>query len=111
SVRHLARLVMALNYDTKKHRVHLKAKWQDEWELQEHLYADSMTFCAAPEIPEAVLAWHYGEVKQYTASKIAAVPKFDKLRYFVKIELDQAAWNDINGPFSGETIDWYGVIV
>ena len=76
---------MALNYDTKKHRVHLKAKWQDEWELQEHLYADSMTFCAAPEIPEAVLAWHYGEVKQYTASKIAAVPKFDKMLPFANL--------------------------
>ncbi len=75
--------------DARQHRVYVKQTWAADWDFIDQLWADSVTFCCSPEMPEAVLYWNYGELKPYWAVTYFDVAKVDYSNYFVKIEIDQ----------------------
>lgn len=85
----------------RSHRVYVKQLWSADWTLVDQLYADSVTFCCSPEMPEALLYWNYGFVKPYNDAVFQVRQRIDYLDYYCKVEIDQPG---------DAVITWYGII-
>jgi hypothetical protein len=88
------------------HTVHFKQKWQDEWVLQEHVYCDSFTHCAGPDVREAVLSFIYGPVQPTDDQRYFFRDPKSVNGYYVKITLGQFTEDD-----EETVIYWHGLIV
>ncbi len=81
------------------HTVWTKKFWSAEWEEREHLYADSISWTTAPQMPSAGLTWTYGDEIKPGETSFQEYEKFDDLiDQYVKIKVDE------------EDAYWYGVI-
>jgi hypothetical protein len=104
---------MVRRYETSKtftrsaeaHRVYVKKKWLDDWEEVKHLYCDWLTIVAGPSISSAAFRWRHGVGMRPGEAAFATVDKLDKLRHFVKVEIDQADDEEGNPQ---EPIRWFG---
>lgn len=85
----------------RSHRVYVKQLWSADWTLVDQLYADSVTFCCSPEMPEALLYWNYGFLKPYNDAVFQVRQRIDYLDYYCKVEIDQPG---------DAVITWYGII-
>lgn len=93
----------SITQTTPAHRVYLKNSWADDWVLESHLYAASVTIASAPEINTARLEYRYGYGKaagQVSHQTFAPLAITDHT--YVKIEIDK--------PTTG-TRDFYFVIL
>ena len=89
--------------DFQTHTVYLKEHWNDQWTLMNQLFADRVTFCLSPEMPEAVLSYRYGEVKGYGENNFAARTPLSCINWYVLVIIDQGDDHAAK--------EWYGVIV
>lgn len=96
-------------------RVYTKTGWGDDWELQEHLYADACVWTAAPSISSATLRWRYGWGAQYGSNTLGRIRKLSgPLRLYVKIEYPARNWLAAGAAFeessASDPLRWYGTV-
>jgi len=91
--------------DVAAHRVYLKERWADGWVEQPHLYCDFVEFAAGPSKSTGGLGWKYGEGLRQGERVFGHVDPLDKLRHWVKVEIDQP--DDDDGDPT-DPILWYG---
>lgn len=92
-------------------RVYLKARWQDAWELQQHLYADQVSWAMAPSMSTASLRWRYGYGAQFGQQTFAAIAKRSgPLRLWVKIEYDASREGLDGGRLAAGVLRWVGSV-
>lgn len=58
------------------------------WTEQANLYLDRLRVCAAPEIDQATLTWHYGQVMQPGATTFAAVAPLNRNGDFIRVRIE-----------------------
>lgn len=93
-------------------RVWSRERWQDDWELVEHIAAEEITWCCAPSLPVATLRWDYGRVLRPVSNEFETVGKLGwSFPRYVKIEA-QCVFTEPQNPGdegSWSTRTWYGV--
>ncbi len=96
------------------HRVYAKLKWQDPWELKEHVMCESATWSAAPSMGSATLYYRYGPGVFPGVEPGDWLAKFDlPTLAFVRIDFDVARLPDDEEMEANPTIvtrKWYGVV-
>lgn len=87
--------------------VYFAASWEDEWELQEHVFCDNFSLVAGPDVSEATLQFAYGFVQPVESSANGpARAKKDAVGHWVRIELTQFTEDDEESYRY-----WYGSVV
>lgn len=96
----------ARRLDVLGHRVYAKLKWEDEWELKEHVHATQVQFSCSPSVGSATLHYRFGIGRQPGQSSTSLWHPFTlpNLAY-VRIDIDV---RDIEAD-DETTIHWYGV--
>lgn len=89
-------------HDKTAHRVYVRERWGDQWQLANDLWCIEVAWSVAPTMPTASLLWHYGSIKRPTANTFTAISKSLYRRVFVKIEVDSER--------EGAPRVWVGVI-
>lgn len=91
---------------TGSHRVYLRERWIDDWQLAENLWCDRAAWALAPGMPTAQLSWRYGFGRRQQEAFFRRVSRRpEPLRYYVKIVFDTQAVieDDPQTP-----LRWYG---
>lgn len=106
------RIADGLTWNRPAHAVYVKYDWGGDWQLVRGLYCDSVTFAAAPTVPQAQLTWTYGKVMAPggTAPEVAERLRIE--RYYVKIVFEQVGPN-VQAPFPGDgsnNYTWHGQV-
>lgn len=89
-------------HDFRNHAVYVKQHWGDQWTAVPNLFAERVTFCLAPEMPEAILSYSYGEVMGYGEQAYAVRTPLNYGNWYVSVAINQ-----------GDNADkvWYGIIL
>jgi hypothetical protein len=88
-------------------RVYLKQTWDGAWVVEPFLFCTSCTFTANPDMARAEFVWRYGRILPPGSLVWQEFSRLDRLRYFVKIEIDDP---DEEVPQDPTPIVWYGII-
>ena len=89
------------------HKVSIARVWSDDWQPQEAIYCEGFTQVAGPDVSEAVLTRHYGELVPPGGYAPEERARLEIDGYYIKVELEQHAEPDDEA----EPIVWYGVVI
>lgn len=101
-----------LVWNAPAHAVYVKQLWGNPWTLVNGLYCDSVTFAAAPTVPQAQLSWTYGQVMAPGGSGFEIANRLPIDRYYVKIVFQQIGPNPV-APYPGDgstNYTWHGIV-
>jgi hypothetical protein len=104
----------AINLGTKTRsrsprvKIYARVKWDEPWTEIPYLWCKSLEFAASPSMPEAILEWDYGYIRQAGQPSKEFYAPLSIIDYYVKIVIDPDQESDCD---TNDIRPWYGRVV